>query len=166
MSSKKFIMYNHAPQDYKCPICLAIAGVESDDTMIKQADIIYRDDFVLSFIGSKFIPGHEGYLLVVPVRHYENIYELTKDCAHRIVEVTKAMAIATKIVHKSDGVTIIQNNEPAGGQHAFHYHAHIVPRYAGDRFYVESSKARKSEPEERLGYATAFREYLSVHSID
>ncbi len=37
-------MHNHAPTNYQCPICLAIEGIENENTWIKPADIFYRDD--------------------------------------------------------------------------------------------------------------------------
>ena len=33
-------MFNNAPENYKCPICLGVKGIESDDTYIKQSDIV------------------------------------------------------------------------------------------------------------------------------
>ena len=69
-------MYNHAPQEYKCPICLAIEGIESEDTMMKQDDIFYRDDLVMAVINSKFVGNNPGHAIVVPLKHYENLYEL------------------------------------------------------------------------------------------
>lgn len=40
-------MYNHALENYKCPICLAIQGVESDGTLLKQADLVFKDDLLV-----------------------------------------------------------------------------------------------------------------------
>ena len=54
-------MYNHAPKDYKCVLCLPAQGIESKDTMMKQADIFYKDRLVMAAVNSKFIetnPGH------------------------------------------------------------------------------------------------------------
>ena len=146
-------MHNHAPADYRCPICLAIEGVENDDTWIKQQDIFYRDDLVVGLISSKFIKGNEGHALIVPKRHFENLYDLPDEYAHRIMEVAKRVAIKLKEVRKCDGVTIVQNNEPAGDQHAFHYHLHVIPRFTGDNYHEEIWKAAKSAPEERNQYS-------------
>lgn len=35
-----------------------------------------------------------------------------------------------------DGVTFLQNNEPASNQHAFHYHLHVLPRYTNDNLHA------------------------------
>ena len=154
-------MYNHAPADYDCPICLAVNGVENEKTMIKQADIFYKDDLVLGFIGSKFVEGNEGYPILVPVEHIENLYDLPETTGHRIFDLSKDLAIALKDLRQCDGVNILQNNEPAANQHAFHYHMHIIPRFEGDRYHDNVKSTRVSDPVERIPYAEALRSYLA-----
>jgi histidine triad (HIT) family protein len=107
-------MYNHAPKDYICPICLAIQGVESEQTMAKQADIVYRDKYALAYINSKFVGNNPGHVIVVPTAHFENLYELPSEYAHAIMDVAQKIAIAFKAVRKSDGVWIEQNNISIG----------------------------------------------------
>lgn len=153
-------MFNNAPEDYKCPICIAIQGEENDDTWIVQDDIFYQDNLVMGFISSKAIKGNEGHPLVVPIEHYENLYELPDEIAARIIQLSKQIAIALKDVRKADGVTITQHNEAAGGQHAFHYHMHIVPRFEGDDFNNELWDAKRSDPEDRLEYANQLKKWF------
>ncbi|HBR80936.1 MAG: Diadenosine tetraphosphate (Ap4A) hydrolaseHIT [Candidatus Uhrbacteria bacterium GW2011_GWE2_45_35] len=154
-------MYNHAPDDYVCPICLAIRGKETEQTMIKQDDIFYKDNFVVGFIGSKAVKGNEGHPLIVPFGHYENIYDLPEDVAARIIEVVIKTAKALKEVRKADGVNLIQNNEPTAGQHAFHFHLHVFPRFVGDDFEKELWRGKKINPEERVKFAKDLREWFT-----
>lgn len=153
-------MYNHAPENYKCPICLAVAGIENEDTMIKQDDIFYRDDLVMALINSKFVGDNPGHAIVVPVRHYENIYDLPEKEAFQIMKTAKAIAIAMKKTRKCDGIMIQQNNEPASGQHAFHYHMHIFPRFNNDGLLNKMDDTRVSESEERRSFAAALRKHF------
>lgn len=153
-------MHNHASQDYICPICPAIQGFEDERTWIVQNDIVYRDDLVLAFIGSKFVKGHEGYPLVVPLEHFEHLYDLPSEVGHRIMDVSMRLAIALRKLRSCDGMTIAQYNEPAGGQHAFHYHMHVVPRFEGDDFDVNMPLGQRSAPEDRVPYAQALRDFL------
>lgn len=147
-------MYNHAPENYICPICLGVKGIESEDTLLKQADLIYKDELVSVYINSFWINTAKGHVIVVPNEHYENIFDLPNEVGHRIFEVTKKIALAMKKSYKCDGITLRQNNEPASDQHAFHYHQHIFPRYDGDSFNVNmTKKSILSEPDERLEYA-------------
>lgn len=156
-------MYNHAPADYKCPICLGNQGVENDDTLLKQSDLVYKDDLVSAYINSFWIESVEGHVIVVPNAHYENIFDLPKEVGNRISEVVKKISIAMKKTYKCGGVTTRQNNEPAGNQHAFHYHHHVFPRYDGDLFNENmTKKSILSKPEERTNYAQKFKKYFEV----
>lgn len=152
-------MYNHAPKDYKCVLCLPAQGIESEDTMMKQADIFYKDDLVMAAVNSKFIETNPEHVIIFPIKHYENIYEMPDEVSARVAKVAKQIAIALKEIRKCEGITTQQNNEPASGQHAFHYHFHIFPRRAGDKLY-SGSPVRVSGPSERVPYANALRQYL------
>ncbi|MBU0750519.1 HIT domain-containing protein [Patescibacteria group bacterium] len=157
-------MYNHAPEGYICPICLAVQGIESEQTMAKQSDIVYRDALTLVYVNSKFVGNNPGHVIVVPTAHFENLYDLPVEYAHAIVETSQKLAQALKAVRKCDGVWIEQNNEPASGQHAFHYHMHIIPRFEDDDLRNELAKGntRVTEASERLPYAEALRAYLGT----
>lgn len=156
-------MYNHAPEGYKCPICIAVSGVESEDTLIEQADIVYRDDLVTAFIGSFFIGENSGHPIVVPNEHYENIYDMPDHVGARIFSVAKRLATAVRSTYECEGVTTLQNNEPVGNQHAFHYHLHVFPRYMDDNLHGNMSHKRSTAPEERLPYAEKLKGYLQAH---
>lgn len=154
-------MYNHAPQNYICPICLGVQGIENDDTMIRQTDIIYKDELVTAFIGSIWVgQNNPGHPLVVPNDHFENVYDMPIEVGHRIFDVSKKVALALKEVRKCDGVTFRQNNEPASSQHAFHYHLHLFPRFVGDELDTQIKNSYRPSPEERKPYADALRERL------
>lgn len=136
-------MPEHAPIGYKCPICLGINGEESEGTLLKESDIVYQDEEVMAFVNSFFIEGNEGHVIVVPKDHYENLYSLPDNIGHKIFDISKKIAVAMKAVYNCDGTTIKQNNEPAGDQHAFHYHLHIYPRYVGDAFNQNVTQKNK-----------------------
>jgi histidine triad (HIT) family protein len=48
------------------------------------------------------------------------------------------MVMAKRIAHLLDqrltpeGLNLTQSNRPAGWQHVFHFHLHVIPRWAGD----------------------------------
>jgi len=154
-------MLNHAPKDYKCPICIGLKGIENDDTLLKQTDEIYKDDLVTAYINSFWIPTCEGHVIIVSNKHFENIYYMPYKYGHRMFEVVKKISISMKKAYKCDGITTRQNNEPAGNQHAFHYHHHIFPRYNGDSFNINlTKKSVLSDPKDRIEYANKLRSYL------
>ncbi len=157
-------MYNHAPTNYKCPICLGVQGIESEETLLKQADLIYKDDLVSAFINSFWISNNPGHIIIVPNVHVENVYDLPNEQGSRIFEVSQKIALAMKKAYQCEGITFRQNNEPAGDQHAFHYHLHIFPRYINDKFNQKAAEKKVlSDPEKRLAYAKKLKEQLLDH---
>lgn len=158
-------MYNHAPENYNCPICLGVQKIESYATMLKTQDLLFEDDVVCVFLNSKFVKSTPGHLIVVPKRHVENVYDLPDELASRIASVARQFALALKEVRKCDGITLLQNNEPASSQHAFHYHLHIFPRFKGDEWREQMYDTEVSTPEQRKPYIDALNNYLASHSI-
>lgn len=154
-------MKSKAPKNYICPICLGNQGVESEDTLLKQADLVFRDDLVSVWINSFWIKGNEGHVIIVPNEHFENIYDLPEKIGNQIFEISKLMSKSIKEVYECDGITIRQNNEPAGDQHAFHYHLHVFPRYENDNFNQElTKKSFLSDPKDRTKYVEKIKKYL------
>jgi len=156
-------MKSNAPKDYICPICLGVEGIENDDTLLRQADLVFQDDLVSVFINSFWLKTVEAQVIVVPNEHFENLYEIPAKVGHRIIDVSKKIALAIKKAYKADGITIRQNNEPAGDQHAFHYHMHVFPRYKGDK-YNEGMlvKSILSKPVDRVKYAKKIKASLET----
>lgn len=145
---------SNAPADYICPICLGVQDTVSDATLMKPTDVIYKDELVTAFINSFFMGKNAGHAIIVPNEHFENIYTLPAQYGHRIFEVAQKIALAMKEVYACDGITTRQNNEPAGDQHAFHFHFHIFPRYKDDGFNtVQPEQKRLADPAERADYA-------------
>lgn len=158
-------MFNHAPKDYICPICLGVKGVENEKTMIMQEDFFYRDKLVSALINSKFVGNNPGHVIIVPNGHFENIFDLPEKEASRIIQLAKLISLALKDVRKCDGIMLQQNNEPASGQHAFHFHLHIFPRFNGDEMDQNLKNVRVSTPEERLPYSNSLKEYFAKNPI-
>lgn len=153
-------MYNHAPKDYKCPICIVLEGKENDGTLIRQSDIVYKDDLITGFISSFFIGNNLGHVILVPNKHFENIYDIPAEYTRRIQEVAQKMSFALKKAYNAEGITTLQNNEPAGNQHAFHYHFHVFPRYENDELHKNMLDKKTTTPEERLPYANKIKKAL------
>jgi len=153
-------MFNHAPVNYICPICVALEGIENSDTLIKRSDIVYQNNLVTALISSFFIGNNPGHVIIVPNKHFENIFSLPEDYASEIQKVAAEIAKALKTSYKAEGITTMQNNEPAGDQHAFHYHLHIFPRYKNDELHKNILDKKSTTPEERKLYADRIKEAL------
>ena len=153
-------MYKHAPENYICPFCSLIKGAESEHTLSVQGDIVHHTSLVTAFIGSHQWPNNPGNVLVVPNKHFENIYELPVHFALPIHELVKAVALAMKAVYACDGVSTRQHNEPAGNQDVWHYHVHVTPRYRDDGFYA--SQRALMPLDERAKHAQRLGAYLEA----
>ena len=153
-------MFNHAPNDYACPFCLLVQGGESKYN--SQQDIIYKDELVTAFVSPRWWPNNPGNVIIVSNVHYENIYDLSAQYAHRIQDIAREVAIAFKEIYKCDGVSTRQHNEPAAGQDVWHYHLHVFPRYEGDNLYLSVANKDFVPREKRIVYAERLREYFSL----
>lgn len=154
-------MYSHVAKDHICPICLGIEGIENDNTLILQPDIVYKDDFVAVIINSFARDGKIGNVIVVPTKHFENLYDLAPEYGHRIFDMAQKVAIAMKQAYDCDGITTMQCNEPAGGQHAFHYHFHVAQRYESDTFFETMAIKEVANPKVRAEFAQKLRAQLA-----
>ena len=91
-------------------------------------------------------------------RHHENIYTLPDELAGRIAHMVRRVAVAIRTGYPCDGVTVRQNNEPAGGQDVWHLHTHVIPRYIGDGKYL--GVPVRADDRDRARYAGRLRELL------
>jgi histidine triad (HIT) family protein len=89
------------------------------------ASIVYEDEQVVAFLSNR--PVNEGHTLVVPKKHYENIYEIPEDEAAYLFKITQRVAHAVKDAMGAEGIRIVQNNGWAAGQVIFHLHIHVIP---------------------------------------
>lgn len=144
---------SNAPKDYICPICLGVEKVDSEKTLMRKTDIVFSNDYITVFINSFFIKGNEGHIIIVPNKHFENIYTTEPIYLEEIIKISQNMALALKLAYKCDGVTVLQNNEPASGQHAFHYHMHLFPRYNGDDLHANLGDKFLADESVRSEYA-------------
>lgn len=158
-------MHTHAPDNYVCPICLGINREKSTATLIVPTDIIFQNKLASIIIGSFGIGTHPGHVLIVPNQHYENIFDIPIAELSAINSLSQHVAHALKQVLQAEGITILQNNEPAGGQHAFHYHMHIFPRFAGDQLHERMSDKQLVPEQSRQQLTDELKNYFAKFPI-
>lgn len=101
------------------------------------ASIVYEDTQVIAFLSSR--PVNAGHTLVIPKKHYENIYEIPEDKLAYLFKIVKKIAHAVKDATGTEGIRIVQNNGEAAGQVVFHLHVHIIPMKPHNQFRHENS---------------------------
>ena len=126
-------VYNHEPPGYRCPFCRNINEGESDLPL----EIVHRYDRVVVKMNPKWWPNNPGAVLVVPIDHYENVFDLPVEFGTPLQEAVRDTALAMKQAFACDGVSTRQHN--AGYQDVWHHHVHVFPRFEGDKLYRSDS---------------------------
>lgn len=91
---------------------------------------IYEDeDFKVILDAS---PASKGHALILPKEHYANLYEIDENVLAKAAKLAKRIIAHETEVLKCDGYNVVQNNGEVAGQTVFHYHMHLIPRYAKD----------------------------------
>lgn len=113
-----------------------------------SSSIVYEDEQVIAFLSNH--PVNEGHTLVVPKKHYENIYEIPDEEAGYLFKIAKKIAHAVRDAADAKGIRIVQNNGKVAGQVIFHLHVHIIPfkphnQFSQDGAYRNPTQSRDSE---------------------
>jgi histidine triad (HIT) family protein len=89
------------------------------------ANIVYEDREAVVFLSNR--PVNVGHTLVVPKKHYQDIYDIPEAEAGHLFSITKRLALAVRDSVNAEGIRIVQNNGEAAGQVVYHMHIHIIP---------------------------------------
>ncbi|MCU0836305.1 MAG: HIT family protein [Chromatiaceae bacterium] len=103
-----------------CPFC----QIEPDRIVAETAlTLTIRDGFPVS-------PGHT---LIVPRRHFADLFEARPDEVAEIWHALRHAAQQLAAERRPDGFNVGVNVGQAAGQTVMHLHVHLIPRYAGDQ---------------------------------
>ena len=149
-------MYHHAPKDYVCPFCGLIKNFLSDENQLKPTDIVYQSEDATALMATRRWPKNQGLVIIIANQHFENIYDLPIPVATEIYKMARTIALSMKTAYGCDGILLRQHNEPAGDQHIWHYHLHVIPRYENDNFHT--SQKEHFPPQERAVMAQKLRD--------
>jgi histidine triad (HIT) family protein len=106
-----------------CIFCKIVAGE-------LPATIIDEDEHTVAFMD--IAPATRGHALVVPRRHSRDLLEIGAE------DLTACNLTAQRVarrVHErlgADGVNLINSCGARAWQTVFHFHLHVIPRYADD----------------------------------
>ena len=82
-------------------------------------------------------PASRGHALILPKIHAANLFELPDETAGKVMVLAKKIAAVLKEGLHADGINLVQNNGEAAGQTVFHFHLHLIPRYAQDTVNIK-----------------------------
>ncbi len=111
-----------------CIFCRIVAGKA-------PAHVVYEDDLVFAFMSLEQPNPYK--VLVIPRSHVENVYDLDNEQASAIFKATVKIARGVRDASGCEGLNLVQSNGRVGQQDVFHFHLHIVPRFAGDSIVLD-----------------------------
>lgn len=110
-------------RDPDCLFCRIAAG-EIPATRVRE------DERTVAFMDIN--PATRGHLLVIPREHATDLLEIgPEDLAACTAAAQELAALVTKRLG-ADGVNLINSCGREAWQTVFHFHLHVIPRYAGD----------------------------------
>jgi histidine triad (HIT) family protein len=104
---------------------------------------VYDDNDVVAFMD--VMPQGQGHTLVVPKAPSRNLLDADPTTLGPLMRAAQKVAQAVMRAFNADGVTIIQYNESSAGQSVFHFHIHVIPRFAGVPLRPHSGEMEKTE---------------------
>lgn len=125
------------------------------------ASHVYEDEQVLAFLDIR--PLNEGHTLIIPKKHYENIFDIPIELNSYLHGITKQVALAVRKTVEADGISIIQQNGEAADQEIPHLHVHIIPRFKEQKM-PSFAKTSEEEKEKLDEIATRIRKNLQIKS--
>ena len=90
---------------------------------------VYEDDICLAYLDIN--PDSDGHTLIIPKKHYKDIYDIPSDTLLHIYETAKKIMDLLKEKLGCDGFCLQQNN--GNIQEVKHYHLHIKPCYCNKK---------------------------------
>lgn len=139
MSIKRNYLFNKDKIKYvkgkkpkvKCILCAIAAG--SPD--VKSLEIYRTENFVVSVNLYPYNPGH---LMIFPVRHEEDLHNLTDEEALEMHRLTCRTLSVLKDEYDPPGFNIGYNIGTGSGASIHHIHLHIVPRYGNEAGFIDA----------------------------
>ncbi len=114
--------------DQACVFCAIAAGQA-------EASLVHQDETVVAFMSlHPVVPGH---LLVVPRQHAVGLEDLEDVTSAHVWSVGHDMARALRrSTLRCEGINVLLCDGEVAFQSVFHFHLHVIPRYAGDGWNI------------------------------
>ena len=104
-----------------CVFCAIAAG---DVPSVK----VVENDSTYAFMDIN--PASDGHLLVIPKRHSRDLLDIPAEDLVDVTLTAQGLARAVVVEFGADGVNLVNCCGAEAWQTVFHFHLHVVPRYA------------------------------------
>lgn len=98
---------------------------------------VFENDNFIAILDA--FPANEGHTLIIPKKHFENIFEIDEETLKEGYAIAKKIANSIKKSLNIDNINILQNNGALAGQTVNHFHIHVIPRIENDNVIIKSS---------------------------
>lgn len=95
---------------------------------------VYENDYVMCFLDIN--ASTDGHTLIVPKKHFDNIFDLDDIYALEIMKAVKHVSCLLKEKLGVKAVNVINNSGELAGQTVMHFHIHVIPRYENDGIVI------------------------------
>jgi histidine triad (HIT) family protein len=119
---------------------------------------VYEDDTAIAILD--VMPQADGHTLIIPKAQAENLFDLDPGMAAAVMRVGQRVALAARQAFQPDGITLMQFNGAEAGQTVFHFHLHVIPRYAGQPLRAHGRGF--ADPAVLAGHAERLRTVLGI----
>jgi histidine triad (HIT) family protein len=123
MGEPRVLFAAMADRDPNCLFCKIVAG----DV---PGTIVAEDERTVAFMDVN--PATRGHALVVPRRHAADLGEIDDDELAAVAAAARRLAGRAREALGADGITLMNSWGDAAWQTVFHFHVHVIPRYADD----------------------------------
>jgi len=104
-----------------CIFCRIAAGTA-------KAEIVHETPAALAFLDAH--PAARGHAMVIPRVHAASLLELEGAAVEGLFLAVKEVMAKVAAALRPAGMNVGWNHGRAAGQHVFHLHVHVLPRYA------------------------------------
>ena len=96
------------------------------------ARIVHENSDVICFLPVRLeVFGHT---LIVPKRHYQDLFDIPADALAAVGEAGRELANAYRGTLGATGANLLHASGADAEQSVFHFHVHLMPRFPGDGF--------------------------------
>ncbi len=95
------------------------------------AEIVHRDDEAVAFLDK--YPAARGHVVVIPARHAANLLELDDAALGGFFRAVKTVMRKVNDALHPLAMNVGWNHGKDAGQHVFHLHVHVLPRFSPGR---------------------------------
>lgn len=107
-----------------------------------EASVVYEDETVVVFMDLN--PVTPGHLLVVPREHAVGLEDLDGATSAHVWSVGHDMARALRRSRMGcEGINVLLCDGEVAFQTVFHFHLHVIPRYAGDGWTLKAESPER-----------------------